>query len=132
MSKNKLSKLESLQHRRHLRVGAKPDSPWQKDDRKWFARNPKRGYRMRPTFEGEWPEELPLMLVRRLGKGSREKLALGTVGTAHEFDSASLFGTTGLVDTALAMMWVQIQTGKIVMLDELMALARAIDSGTHH
>jgi hypothetical protein len=51
------------------------------------------------------------------------KLGLYSVGTAAAADMALLLGTTALADRVLAMLWAAIQTGKLVVLDELLAQA---------
>lgn len=129
--KKKLSKLEFLQDRQHLKVGAKPDSPWQTDDRNWFARNSSRGYRLRPTFEGEWPTDSPYMLLRRVRDGVRVKQGI-SVGNVSAAQMALLFGTSALADSALAKLWVAVQMGEPVLVDELLAQARAPYSTMRH
>lgn len=105
-----------------------PNSPWQTDDREWFARHPRRDYRLRRTYEGEWPVESPYMLVRRARDGVRIKRGLLSVGTIAAADVTLLFGTSALIDSALAMLWTVAEMGEPAAVDELLAQVRGLRS----
>ncbi|SAL49946.1 hypothetical protein AWB67_02288 [Caballeronia terrestris] len=127
----KLPEFNFLQQHRELAVGSLDG--WPVADRRPMVRHPGRaGPRLTAHVRRAMAMVRPGMFVRRVRDGSRMKLGFCRVGTAAADNMPLLLGTSTTVDRALAMIWAAIETGKLVLLDELRAQARAFHSTNRH
>jgi hypothetical protein len=111
-----------------------PDSPWQVDDRAWFAAHAERGYRLRRPYDGESgirPGQKPaFVLVRRVIDGVRGKQSVHPIGVHPAHLALFCSDDEPVADTALALLWEAIRTGSRVPASSLVAQAHALHSAT--
>lgn len=103
------------------------DSLWKEDDRRWFAANPKRSFRIRRLFVGELPSEYSdgqtHVLIRQLAPGLRDKRFLLDARNGIDFDN---FPDRDFVALAL---WERLDRGGASLpLSEVIDQAKAMES----
>jgi hypothetical protein len=117
-------------------VSMEHDSPWQTDDRAWFAARPGRGYRLRRSYEDETGVvRATWLVVKQVDEGARVKLPIQWSGANEPVDMlASLArmseapSADNYHDLIFALIWQGIANGKPQPLHVVLAQAKALQS----
>ncbi len=114
-------------------LGFEPNSkcPWKVDDQRFFIANPKRSFRLRRIYPGEYgdllDESMTHVLVRQLRPGLRDKRCLGCDRIGYSLNDLPD------KEAFLVLLWEELSSGRIethsTRLYELLDQAVAIEHG---
>lgn len=114
-------------------LGFEPNSmcPWKVDDQRFFIANPKRSFRLRRIYPGEYgdllDESMTHVLVRQLRPGLRDKRCFGCDRIGYSLDDLPD------KEAFLVLLWEELSSGRIETplsrLHELFDQAVAIEHG---
>lgn len=100
--------------------------PWKEDDKKWFAANPQRSFRIRRLYNNELPKEFnhgeTHALVRQVIPGVRDKLYLMDLKGGASHDALPDVDSVGMI------LWKKIHDGVgVISLNEVVSEVRTMD-----